>query len=64
MITFRTRVFENNGNWFFRWDNIAVPRACGLSEPLKTRSEAERERQQFVDAEKRRRPYLALFESE
>jgi hypothetical protein len=62
-MTFRTRVFEEKSNWFFRWDNVAVPTACRVIGPLKSREEAESERQKFVAAEKKKRP-LVVFESE
>jgi hypothetical protein len=62
VITFRTRVFEEGGSWFFRWDNVAVPTVRGITNPLRTKEEAESERQRFMDAEKRKRPWVA-FES-
>jgi hypothetical protein len=62
MTTFRTRVFEEKGNWYFRWDNVAVPTVCGVTKPLKTKEDAESEKQQFVEAEKKKRSWV-VFES-
>ncbi len=62
MTTFRTRVFEEKRNWYFRWNNVAVPTACGVTQPLKAKEDAESERQKFVEAEKKKRPWV-VFES-
>jgi hypothetical protein len=61
MTTFRVRVFEQNGNWFFRWDNVAVPTACGITSPLASREDSESERQTWMETEKKKRPW-AVFE--
>lgn len=61
MAKFRTRVFEQGGSWFFRWDNIDVPTVCGVTPPLGSREEADAERRRFEDYEKRKRPWV-LFE--
>ena len=63
MTTFNIRVFEEKGNWFFRWDNIAVPTACRITGPLTSKEEAESEKQRFIEAEKKKRPWV-VFESE
>jgi len=60
MTTFKIRVFEEGGRWFFRWDNVAVPTACGVTKPLETKEEAESERQCFMEAEKKKRSWVAF----
>jgi hypothetical protein len=62
MLTLKTRVFEENGNWFFRWDNVDVPTMCGVTNPLKTKEATETERQRFMEAKQKKRP-LVVFES-
>jgi len=56
MVTFKVRVFEERGSWFFRWDNVDVPTVCKVSAPLNSKEEAEAERQRFMEAEKKKRP--------
>jgi hypothetical protein len=63
VIRFRLRVFQENGNWFFRWDNLDVPTMRGLTGPLQTRNEAESARHKFTSAETKKRPWVT-FESE
>jgi len=63
MRAFRLRIFEENGRWFFRWDNVNVPTACGLTLPLATRQEAESEMQGFVKTETPNHPWT-VFESD
>jgi hypothetical protein len=63
MVTFKVRVFEQDGSWFFRWDNVNVSTVCKVSAPLKSKDEAEVEKQRFMDAEKKKRPWV-VFESE
>jgi hypothetical protein len=60
MTTFKVRVFDEGGSWFFRWDNVAVPTACGVTKPLKTKEEAESERRRFMEAEKKKRSLVAF----
>jgi hypothetical protein len=60
--TFRTRVFEENGSWFFRWDNV-LSGTCSVTPPLATKEDAESGRQGFIDVEKKKRPWL-VFELE
>ena len=62
MRTFRVRIFENNGNWFFRWDNVHVPTVCGVTMPLRTKQEAESQKKDFIEAERIRHPWT-VFES-
>lgn len=62
MVTFKVRIFEENGKWFFRWDNVDVPTVCRVTGPLDSREEAESEKKQFIEAEKKKRPW-AVFES-
>jgi hypothetical protein len=62
MTRFKIRVFKENGSWFFRWDNVAVPTACGVTGPLSSKNEAEFEQQRFVEDETKKRP-LVTFES-
>ena len=50
--TFRIRVFEENGSWFFRWDNVAVPTVCSVTPPLRTREEADSEKKRFIESER------------
>ena len=63
MVTFKVRVLEKNGSWFFRWDNVDVSTVRRLSEPLKTEEEPEAKRQRFMEAEKKKRPWV-VFELE
>jgi hypothetical protein len=62
MITYRLSVFEQNGNWFFKWSNAANPKVCGGSGPLKSKEEAESAKEEFIEAEKKKRPW-AVCES-
>jgi hypothetical protein len=56
MRRFRLAVYEENGNWLFRWSNISEPEWPPLLEkiigPCKDRQEAEAEKQKFIAAEK------------
>ena len=63
MAAFRVRVFEENGQWFFRWDNMQAASACGVSSPMSTREAAESERQLFMENERKKRPWV-MFETE
>jgi hypothetical protein len=64
MARFRTRVFQENGNWFFRWDNITHPTACGIVGPLATRDAAELEKRRFIEAETEKRGCFVAFQPE
>lgn len=61
--TFKTRVFQDKGSWFFRWDNVHVATACRVIEPLGTREDAESEKERFVETERQKRPWV-VFETE
>ena len=63
MVESRVRVFGERRWWFFRWDNILIPTACKVVGPLASKEEAEAERQRFMDAERRKRPWV-VFETE
>lgn len=62
MRTFRVRIFEDHGKWFFRWDNVDVPTVCGITTPLSSRQDAESQMQAFIEAERSKHPWTA-FES-
>jgi hypothetical protein len=63
MATFRMRVFEEKGAWFFRWDNVHVPTVCRITVPLATKEEAESEMRHFMETERKKRPWVT-FEPE
>ena len=63
MTTFRTRVFEENGRWFFRWDNVHVPTVCGVTMRLASKENAESEMRYFMETERKKRPSVT-FEPE
>jgi hypothetical protein len=63
MRRFRTRIFEENGRWFFRWDNVDVQTVCRVTPPLASREEAESRKQDFMDAEQRKNGMVS-FESD
>lgn len=54
MRRFRVRTFEENGSWFFRWDNLDVPTACYVTPPLASRQEAESMKNTFIEAERKK----------
>jgi hypothetical protein len=60
MLTIRVRIFEEGGSWFFGWDNVYVPTVCGVTKPLKTKEEAESERERFIAAEKKKRSWVVI----
>ncbi len=60
MRKFKLRIFVENGNWFFRWDNIDFPTACGVTPPLRSRHAAEFRMQQFAAAELRKFPWTVF----
>lgn len=66
MTTFKTAVFESDGSWWFRWWNVsldpAAPLARNLVGPCKDQQEAEAKKQEFVEAEEKKRPWV-VFES-
>jgi hypothetical protein len=39
---------------------VTVPTACGISEPLKIKEEAESERQRFMEGENKKRPWVVF----
>jgi hypothetical protein len=63
MRKFRLRIFEANGKWFFRWDNVDVPTKCRLTMPLPSKALAESRMHDFIDAERAKRPWT-IFEYE
>jgi hypothetical protein len=68
MTTFKTAVYERDGRWWFRWWNVgpdpkAAPFAQKLIGPCIDQQEAEIERQTFVEAERKKRPWV-VFETE
>ena len=60
MLTIKTKVFQEGGSWFFRWDNVDVPTVCGVTMPLKTKEEAESEKERFIEAERKKRPWVVI----
>ena len=60
MRTFRVRIFEDRGNWFFRWDNVHVPTKCRVTVPLRSKALAESKMHEFIDAERRKHPWTAF----
>jgi hypothetical protein len=56
-------VFEQNGSWFFRWDNIDVPTVCYVTSPLESKEQAESEKQLFMESEKQKTGMVS-FESD
>ncbi len=60
MRRFRTRIFEIDGNWFFRWDNIDVPTVCYVTPPLASKEQAESKMHEFVETE-RKKNGIAIF---
>jgi len=63
MRRFRTRIFEQNGSCFLRWDNLDVPTVCYVTPPLASKQEAESRRNAFMEAELKKNG-LTSFESD
>jgi hypothetical protein len=61
MRRFKLRIFEANGKWFFRWDNVDVPTRCGVTMPLRSKAHAESRMHDFVNTEESKRPWT-IFE--
>lgn len=60
MRKFRVRIVEAKGKWFFRWDNVHVPTACGVSMPLCAKRDAESQMQQFMETERSKYPWTVF----
>ena len=67
---FRTKVFEENGKWWFKWWNVSdlgqspgFPLAQGIKGPFRDEAEAMRARQAFENDETNK-SQSAIFEPE